>query len=58
MPIQIKFCHILLEPCCPCFHLFLEPSLDSVTDGLDFSGWEAEVTSCSGLRAYKLNKEI
>jgi hypothetical protein len=48
----------LLQPRCPRFHLLLETSSSSVADGLDCSGWRTEVTSYSGMRAYKLNKEI
>jgi hypothetical protein len=47
-----------LQPHCPHFHLLLETSSGSIADGPDCSGWGAEDTSSSGLRTYKLNKEI
>jgi hypothetical protein len=47
-----------LQPRCPHFYLLLETSSGSVADEPDCSDWGAKVTSCSGLRAYKLNKEI
>jgi hypothetical protein len=63
-PIRIKFCHVdnggwhLIATSLPHFCSLLETFSGSVMDGSNCSSWGAEVTSSSGLRTYKLNKEI